>query len=256
MTTQLLIYESATPVNAERHRDWCVKAGDTFEFAKEVNSVPLTAVEFANAAAEYAIVFSGNDDTIMPVVILGLKPNENMYVEASGRWNARYVPAFIRRYPFVFASDSEGKTFTLCIDEQYQGCNQEGRGERLFDADGTQTQYIQQVLNFQREYQAHFQLTQAFCQKLKELDLLEPMHAMVTLGGERSSLGGFLGIQRERLKALDGEQLAALAKSDELELMYLHLQSIRNFPAAIERVATPDLSSEPAARPDAATAAS
>ena len=239
MATQLLIYETAVPVNRQRHRNWSVKTGDNYGFARSVNSVPLTAVEFMSAAAEYPIVFSGTEEVVMPAVILGLRNDENAYLTESGSWQATYIPAFVRRYPFVFSSDDDGKRFTLCIDEQFTGCNEDGRGERLFDSDGERTQYLTSVLSFQQEYQAQFQRTRAFCDKLKELDLLEPMQAMVTLStGEQASLAGFMGIQRERLKALSGEQLSSLARTDELELAYLHLHSLRNFSSMAKRVAT------------------
>ena len=132
----------------------------------------------------------------------------------------------------------DGSTFTLCIDEDFAGCNQDGRGERLFDVDGEQTQYLGGVLAFLKDSQAHFMRTQAFCKKLKELDLLEPMRAQFTLkSGQQFGLEGFLALSREKLKALPGDKLAELARTDELELMYLHLHSMRNFSAMIERVA-------------------
>jgi hypothetical protein len=63
-----------------------------------------------------------------------------------GGWQAKYIPAFVRRYPFVFSSRGVGKTFTLCIDEAFPGFNQSGRGERLFGDDGKPTPYVQNVL--------------------------------------------------------------------------------------------------------------
>ena len=93
VATQLLIYESAVPVNSQRHGAWSVKAGENYAFARHVNSVPLTAVEFANAAADYAIVFSGTDEAVMPAVILGLRNDENMYITDSGSWKAKYIPS-------------------------------------------------------------------------------------------------------------------------------------------------------------------
>ena len=71
MTTQLLIYQRAVPVSKQRHGDWSVKAGGDYAFTRHVNSVPLTAVEFPSAAPEYAIVFAGTQEAVMPVVILG-----------------------------------------------------------------------------------------------------------------------------------------------------------------------------------------
>ena len=69
-----------------------------------------------------------------------------------------------------------------------------------------------------------------FGRHLKDLGLLEPMEAIVSLpGGEQVPLRGFFGVSRERLRALDGAKLETLAKTDELELVYLHLASMRNF---------------------------
>ena len=245
MSLQLLIYERAVSINKKKHDDWSVKTGGDYAFAQHINSVPLTAVEFPHAAAEYSIIFAGNEDAVMPAVILGVRDQENLYLSEDGKWTSKYIPAFIRRYPFVFASSDDGKQFTLCIDEEFSGCNQDGIGERLFDAEGEQTQYLQSVLNFSSEYQGQFNRTQLFCKKLKELDLLEPMQAQITMAsGEKMNLGGFQAVSRERLKKLSDEQIVELAKTDELELIYLHLQSMRNFNAMVEKVAAHESKSE------------
>jgi hypothetical protein len=125
MATQLLVYESAVPVSRQRHRDWSVKTGQDYSFASRINSVPLMAAEFASAAADCPIVFAGSGDEIVPAALLGFRDQENLYVDTEGKWTARYIPAFLRRYPFVFASRDAGKSFTLCIDESFSGCNTE-----------------------------------------------------------------------------------------------------------------------------------
>ena len=261
MTTQLLIYEHAVPVNSQRHGDWSVKAGADYGFARHVNAVPLMATEFQAAAAEYAIVFTGTEDAVMPAVILGVRERENLFIAEAGSWRAKYIPAFLRRYPFVFSSTENGSTFTLCIDEEFAGINQDGRGERLFDSQGERTQYLQNVLGFLQVFQAQFNRTQAFCKRVQELKLLEPMQAQFTLNtGQKLALTGFQAINRQRLNALDGEQLATLAKADELELLYTHLLSMQNFRPMVERVAastdlsTEETPAEPGGEPDAALA--
>lgn len=237
MTTQLLFYERVTPVSQQRHGDWSIQAENHYSFARHVNSVPLMAVEMLPAAFEYTIVFAGADDAVMPAVILGHEGDQNLYVTEDGRWDAKYVPAFVRRYPFVFARSEDGATFTLCIDESWSGCNQEGRGERLFDEDGEQTAYLKNVLSFLQEYQIQFQRTNVYCNKLKDLDLLEPMQAQIKLpGGDEKSLTGFMAVKREKLKALPADSLSELAKTDELELTYTHLQSMNHFSAMVDRV--------------------
>jgi hypothetical protein len=239
VSTQLLIYGDVQPVNKQRHAGWSVKAGNQFGFAQGVNSVPLMAVEFPNAAEEYSIVFAGEGDNLLPVVLMGVREDENLYVDSDGGWSAKYIPAFVRRYPFVFSSADDGATLTLCIDEGFEGCNEEGRGERLFDAEGEQTQYLNSVLDFLKEYQAHYQRTKSFAKKLVELDLLEPMGAQFTTpAGEKRTVTGFQAINRDKLKALSPDKFSDLAKTDELELIYLHLQSMRNFSKMLDKVST------------------
>ena len=236
MTKQLLIYEKAVPVTRRDHGDVSIKSGGDYRFAAAVNSVPLMATEFELSSVEYAIVFSGEGNEVMPAALLGIRDNENLYVDEHGAWSAKYVPAFVRRYPFVFSSPDKS-AFTLCIDEDYPGVNRRGVGERLFDADGERTQYLQGVLGFLQAYQAQFEATRAFCQRLTELNLLEAMQAQFVLkSGQRITLAGFKSVNRDRLKALSGDQLARLAARGDLDLIYAHLHSQRNFTPTAERI--------------------
>lgn len=237
MSTQLLIYETAVPVSSGRHAKCSVEGDNTYAFTRKVNSVPLTAVEFPQAMAEYAIVFAGSGEEVMPVVILGARQNENLYLTAEDVWQAKYIPAFVRRYPFVFSTSEDGKTFNLCVDEAFPGVNYQGRGQALFAEDGKPSQYTEGVLKFLQEYRAQFLRTKAFCKKLREHDVLEPMQAEFTLtSGEKMALRGFMVVSRAKLKALSGEVLSDLAKTDELELIYLHLRSMRNFMTVKDRL--------------------
>jgi hypothetical protein len=236
MPTQLLIYETVIPLSIGRHRESSVEIGSNYAFSGNVNSVPLMAVEFPEAASEYAIVFAG-DNALMPAVILGIS-NQNLYLSQEGSWEAKYVPAFVRRYPFVFSTSPDGKQLVLCVDEAFSGFNREGRGQPLFDAAGKPSAYVDSMLRFLQEYQTQFLRTQAFCKKLQDLELLAPMQAQVELAsGARMALGGFLAVDRAKLKALPGDKLAELARTDELELLYLHIHSMRNFGGVKDRLA-------------------
>jgi hypothetical protein len=237
LSIQMLFYTNAVPVSSRKHNGLYVQTGGDYSFARTVNSVPLSAVEFRNAASEYAVVFAGAADAIMPVAILGAEAEQNLYVKEDGSWDARYLPAFVRRYPFVFATGDKGATFTLCIDEGFSGCNREGKGERLFDVEGHRTQYLETVLSFVKEYQMQFQRTRAFCSRLMEIDILDPMRAQFALpDGRRGSLTGFMAVNRTKLRDLDEGVLGKMAKSGELELIYLHLHSMQNFNNMLRRI--------------------
>lgn len=235
MSKQLLIYERATTISSELHRDWCVQAGTSYEFAREVNSVPLLAAEFAAAAGEYAIIFAGNEETVFPSVVLGLQDRQNLFLGADGAWLGNYVPAFLRRYPFVFSENPAGG-FTLCIDEEFEGLNREGRGERMFDADGKRTQYLSNILNFVSTYQAQFERTRLFCKRLVDLKVLDSAQARFEApDGRSSALTGFFAINRDRLKAIPEASLKEMFQTDELELCHLHMHSLGNIAALGKR---------------------
>jgi hypothetical protein len=237
MPKQLLFYQSTIPVSGARHYDACLEAENNYGFSAGINAVPLMAVEFIRAATEYAIVFTTAGEDVLPAAVLGVRSDQNLYLDEKAQWRAEYIPAFVRRYPFVFSTSEDGKTLTLCIDESHPGFNRAGRGQRLFGEDYKPTAFVEQVLKFLQEYQSHFERTKAFGKRLKELGLLETMQAQVsTPSGEKLSVGGFMAVSRQKLRDLSGDALASLAKTDELELLYLHLYSMRNFNEVKDRL--------------------
>lgn len=236
MSKHLLIYQTAVPLLVARHANLFLEPVVDYGFSAEINAVPLLAVEFPNATSEYAIVFAKAEERFVPVVALGIRNCENLYLSADRGWLARYVPAFIRRYPFVFAGSENAGELTLCIDEAHLGFNHSGSGERVFGPDGKPTAYLERVLTFMREYQVQFERTRLFAHRVAKLGLLEPMELTAADGaGRKQLLTGFFGVNRDRLRALDGDALKTLAQTDELELLYLHLNSLRNFSALKNR---------------------
>ncbi|MFA5505675.1 MAG: SapC family protein [Vulcanimicrobiota bacterium] len=230
MSTQLLIYENVVPLSREKHAQWSVEVGKDFRYSSNINSVPLLTAEFVRAVREYPVVFGQTEDTLQPVIILGMHGEKNFYLNESGEWTAQYIPAFLRRYPFVFARSQDGKTFTLCIDESFGGFNQEDKGERLLTEEGEASPYVDNVLKFLQGYQNEHARTQEFCRKLDEFDLLEPQTAVWNgPNGEKSTLTGFSCVSRNKLKALPPKVLAGMIGAGEMDLIYAHLYSLNNF---------------------------
>lgn len=260
MAKQLLIYERVVPVSSDVHRNTSIKKSDDYSFAAKLNSVPLLAAEFLTAAQDYPIVFATSDNSVFPAVLLGFEDGKSLCVGADGSWTGGYIPAFLRRYPFVFAEGLEGEAgkFTLCIDETYPGINTEGRGERIFDADGNRTQFLNTNLSFVTQFQAQFARTKDFGTRLANLGLLEPAQAnYTTADGRTGSLSGFSTIVRDRLKAIPEKTLQTMFASDELELCFAHLHSLQNINrlgAKIPQVATgmaePTVIEQPETKPE------
>lgn len=237
MSAQLLFYSDATPITLERHKTVSLRALTDFSYTRGVNAVPVVAAEFAQAASDMMIVFAGDENGMMPMVVLGLQDQQNLFLDPAGRWSGQYVPAFVRRYPFAFSMSSDGQTFTLCIDETYAGLNHDGEGAALFEENGERSEYLSGILAFLEDYQAQYNATRAFCDRLIERGLMEPMLVEYNLqDGSKAQMRGFHGVSREKLKAIPVEALAEMMQADELELVYAHLQSLNNLDPLLNRM--------------------
>lgn len=237
-----LFYKKVVPLNKEVHSDLFIEGVENYTHTKETNSVYIAAVEFLAAAREYAVVFAkAADDKVFPVVLLGLETNKNLFVGEKGEWTADYVPAYVRRYPFILATpgdDQPASSFTVCIDESFAGFNTARAGQALFDQEGEHEQVLKQAVDFLKDYQTQVQLTTLFCDNLAKLDVLEQMQANVELAsGDKHALGGFMCVNRDKLKTVKPTKLAEMLKSDQLELVYAHLASLSNIGALIDRMA-------------------
>ena len=230
MSKQMLLYETVVPITVDRHGKWSMEKGKDFSYCRTINACPLMVSEFRAAAATLPIVFSNSESGSVPAVVLGVEPEKSSMVADDGSWRGRYIPAFLRRYPFVFATNEGGEQFTLCLDEKFDGLDESGeRGDRLFGDDGQPTDAMNTSLEFAKNFEVENRRTQAFCKLLDDNNLLDPMNAQIALpDGTKRALTGFQTISRERLKALSAETVKSMFDSDALELIYLHLSSLGN----------------------------
>lgn len=240
MSQQPLFYKKIVPLSKEKHKGLYIEPTDSYAFAKQSNSLYIAAVEFARAAVEYPIVFgTDGEGNIFPVVLLGLKKNQNLFVDKKGKWEADYIPAYTRRYPFILAAvnkDGEDQ-YTVCIDEGYGGFNTAKEGEPLFDEKGNQSPKLEQAVEFLKDYQNQIRLTSEFCSNLAELGILEPVQANVEMkSGDKFAIGGFQCVSREKLNALAPDKLQTLVKSGQMELIYAHLLSLNNIQSLMNRI--------------------
>jgi len=159
-----------------------------------------------------------------------MRNSENAYIDSEGNWKGRYIPAFVRRYPFVLALSDDGEKYYLCIDESFPGFNQSEEGPALIGEDGTPSEYSDDVLKFLGQYQAEFERTKAICKKLKDLNLLEAKQVEATSPtGEKMTVDGFFAVDPARLATLSSEAIVDLVRSGTYELICFHLASLRNF---------------------------
>lgn len=232
-----IFYKKIVPLDKSRHRDVSIAPINDLTFAAGTNSLVLLATEFSKACREYPIVFIADQGNYFPVAILGLRDGQNLFVSEKGNWRASYVPAYVRRYPFIPALKEGANEYIVCVDELYDGFNREGRGERLFLDDGGMSKMLERSVSFLQEFQIQHQRTVDFCTVMFELGLMEPMRADVVIrSGEKLALEGFHVLNQKKMAELKDEEIITLYRHGHLELAYAHLISLGNFERLIELV--------------------
>lgn len=224
--SSLLLYRDITLLNRERHKDLKLKPEQGFRFAAETHYVPLAAQEFYQAARDYPILFVGDDESTGPIALLGLEAGRNQYVSEDGRWqNSAYVPAFVRRYPFVLA-DIEQNRVSVCFDSAFDGWNEE-EGQALFDEEGNNTPFLDEVIEFLRGFRGEMERTRRFVDRLRELGLLEKKSLNLRRPtGETFRVNDFLAVDEKRFGELEDDQILSLHREGFLGLIYAHLMSL------------------------------
>lgn len=221
------MFNTLVPLNKERHQLHKVQPINNFKFASDFHIATVMVHEFTKAAASFPIVFLENTekDLFYPVVMLGLEPNQNLFVAESGDWNASYVPAVIRRYPFALARLTDDETFTVCIDEGSDLVGIE-TGAALFDDQGEPTEIIDNVKSYLSELQQMEVFTGAFCAYLAEHNLFTPMNMQVRVKDKLQNITGCYVINEQRLNAFSNERFIEIREKNYLAPIYSHLTSL------------------------------
>lgn len=224
---QLLFYRDIVPLDRERHRELrLARPKDDAAFAEETHYVPVTGSEFEHAARDYPILFTDGEGDTGPIVLFGLTAHRNPYVSESGTWRAgTYMPAFVRRYPFVLARSGDDD-YSVCIDAAYPGLGNEA-GDPLFDGDGTESAWLRERIALVREYLADVERTRAFVERLEALDLLVTHDLRITRpDGRAYTLRAFRFVDAQRLDQLEDAEIARLQRDGHLAWIHAHRISL------------------------------
>lgn len=221
------MFQKVVPVNKEIHALKKIREISSFEFAWQLHLAYVTMQEFTRCAPIYPIVFLEDKalDEFRPVVLLGLNEGRNLFVDSAGRWQASYVPAIVRRYPFALTpSDNDGQ-FVVCLDEASDLVS-DTEGAPLFDAGGAPTQVIENVKRYLSELQQMEVLTRDFCSFLSEHNMFTPLNLQVRESGGVKNIAGCYVINEERLNNLSDELFLVIKHKRFLPAIYGHLISL------------------------------
>ncbi len=221
------MFQKVVPVNKEVHANKKIKEITSFEFASKFHIAYVTMQEFTRAAAIFPIVFleDKEKDEFRPVVLLGFNAGQNLFVDAAGKWQASYVPAIIRRYPFALTPRGAEGQYIVCIDEA-SSLVSDTEGSPLFDANGEPTQVIENVKRYLSELQQMDTLTRNFCSFLAEHNMFTPLNMRVRENSKVKNISGCYVINEERLNNLSDELFLEIKNKRYLPAVYGHLISL------------------------------
>ncbi len=225
-----VLYKNPIPLNKEAFatvgiRTWM----NGLAFAAATHQVPAVGPEFAEGCIHYPIVFARDAaGAVVPLFLLGYRDGENLYLDKQGKWLVPYVPAYVRRYPFILAEgDAATNEAQVWIDQD--GFVQDEDGERIFDENGNNSPYLDRVFNLLRDSMVAQKLTMAFCARLQALGLLVEQVANITLNdGSQYAVQGLLMVDEAKLNRLEDSVILELFRSGHLGWIHCHLLSQTN----------------------------
>ena len=234
-----LFYQGLEPLSSSVHPNFKTKGAETAPFLAATHAVPITIDEFVPAQRHYPIVFSSGDNPV-PLALMGLNEGVNVFVDEDGKLlGETYVPAYIRRYPFMLARlRPDADELSLCFDPQSGLVGDFEEGNPLFD-DGQPSETTQAILKFCEEFEMSAQRTNAFMAELKATGLLMEGEAAVQVTGNEQPFvyRGFQMVNEEKFRELRGDELRKLNQNGILQLMLAHLFSLSLVPEIFSKQA-------------------
>jgi hypothetical protein len=221
------MFKNIVPITKEAHQRKKIKKVDSFAFAEKYHLASLMIHEFSRAASVYPIVFIEDKKTseFRPVALLGLTEGENLFVNEKGKWEASYIPAIIRKYPFILANTDKENRFAICIDDTSDFVT-EDEGEPLFQENGEPAEMMDRVKKYLGNLQGMEALTKRLCKDFKEDYLFTPLNMRVREADSVKNVTGAYVINEDKLNELPDEKFLKFKEQKVLLPIYSHIASI------------------------------
>lgn len=224
-----LLYKDLVPLNSNDHASWKTRMLEDAKFMEDQHAIPLTIEEFIPASRNFPIIFSASENPV-PLVLMGMNEGVNTFMGEDGRFtNPIYVPAYVRRYPFMLAKlRPDSDELSLCFDPSSGALGEFEDGIPLFE-DGKPSENTQAILKFCEDFENAGAQTHAFVEELKKLDLLMDGEVSIQQEGKEQPFvyRGFKMIDETKLRDLRGDAVRKLNQNGILALIHAHLFSLQ-----------------------------
>lgn len=223
------LYNQLEPLNSTAHANMKVRGLDKLPALANAHAVPVTIDEFSLAQRFYPIIFSVGDDPV-PLALMGLNEGVNTFVDADGKPTDQsvYMPAYLRRYPFMLARlRPDSDDLSLCFDPTAGAVGDFEDGQPLFDGEQP-SEATNAVLQFCEQFETAGQRTGLFMAELKKSGLLMDGEVAIQPEGAEQPFvyRGFQMVDEEKLREMRGDELRKLNQNGVLALIFAHLFSL------------------------------
>jgi hypothetical protein len=225
-----LLYSALEPLSSNVHGKMKIRPADKLPMIAATHAIPATVDEFALLARHYPIIFAVGD-TPVPLALMGLSEGVNAFVDENGKMLDPdiYIPAYIRRYPFLLARlKQDSDELSLCFDPTAGSIGEFDDGKPLFEDNGEPSGATKAILEFCEQFETAGQRTAAFVEDLQKSGLL--MDGEVSIQPEGAAqpyiYRGFRMVDEEKLRNLRGDELRKYNQGGLLPLAYAHLFSL------------------------------
>lgn len=193
------------------------------------NMLPIILHEMPQLATELPLVFVKNSQTgqFTLVALLGLVAQQNLLID-NAQWQGAYLPAIVTHFPLGLVRDQDDDDkFAVLINESSQLLSSD-KGERLFDEQGEQTEYLNSRIEALQNYHQAGIITEEFVSHIAKINLLESKSLTYEVAGEKKNIGGIYLINERKLSQLTSAEFDELRNKDFLASIYSHIISIHN----------------------------
>ena len=224
-----LFYNALEALNAPQHGNMKIRRIENAPAMGSTHAVPVTVDEFALLQRHYPIVFSVGGEPV-PLALMGLHEGANAFLDSTGLPHdpSIYIPAYMRRYPFLLAKlRPDSDELSLCFDPTSGAVGDFEDGEPLFDGDEP-SDATKAILQFCEQFEAAGLRTAAFVEDIVKADLLMDGEVAIQPEGAEQPFvyRGFRMVDEEKLRNLRGDELRKMNQSGMLPLIYAHLFSL------------------------------
>ena len=224
-----IFYNQLEPLSSQVHAEFRVRSRDKAPFLVGQHAIPITVEEFPLVQRFMPIVFSAGEDPV-PLALAGLNEGVNTFFDDEGTLLEQnfYVPAYVRRYPFLLARlRPDSDELSLCFDPTSDAVGAFEEGDKLFD-EGQPSEITKNILQFNEQFEQAGARTGMFMKELKDLGLLMEGEVSIQPDGAPQPFiyRGFQMVDENKLNELRGDQLRKIVQNGMLPLIYAHLFSL------------------------------